>query len=102
VKILTGDENATFAFYNSDNCGIIVVVTYIGIDEQAIIGVNKLIVCNFDIEAIEYRVGSIIERIKKEIIPIDTQIIITTADEFLAEKTGKYIITSDGKYIVLS
>lgn len=76
VKEITGDQTATIVFFGSNNCGLIVDVTYIGIDLQAIIDVNKLIQINLTRSELAYNdIGLVQPKIRGELVPIDVEII---------------------------
>jgi len=78
VKDILDDPLADVTFYESDNCGIIVDVTYIGIDVQAIINVNKLVDIDYHVSIIsDAELELYSEFIRHKIVPLDVEIIYT-------------------------
>ena len=76
VRNLTGDQTATATYFDSSNCGLIVDVTYIGVDDQAIIDVNKLVRFNLTKSELGYEhIEFAKPTIREKFVPIDVEII---------------------------
>lgn len=76
VRDITGDQTATIDFFGPTQCGLIVDVTYIGVDVQAIVDVNKLIQVNISSSEIVYSDIDIVKpTIRERLVPIDIEII---------------------------